>query len=362
MGSRLTLRGSMPSDPTLPNPTGPPLFTIGIPTFNRAQWLARSVLSALSQTFSSFEVLVSDNASDDETAEVLRQFSDQRLVIIRQPRNIGPTANWNACVAAARGSYIVMLSDDDIVAPHLLERCSALISSHSDLAVIVTLGDVVEPEARMTRRAVASRVLKTGVHEGSKILLEFLRGRITPQMCTIAMKTEALRARGGFPDGWPHAGDLVSWVPMLLHGQAGFVNESCGTYCSHEGTQTARLPIEARLKDLDKLACVIIDDAEHNVADRLILLEIKKRACRYVAYNCLGHMASERRRGASRRKILSVAWAWRRRLLHAGILDLATLARPVAFFILPLSAIQFVSRSKRALRSSTLFSQTAPPD
>src|SRR4029434_4251541 len=99
MDSRLTLRGSIPSDPTLPNPTGHPLFTIGIPTFNRAQWLARSVHSALSQTFSSFEVLVSDNASEDETAEVLRQFSDQRLAIIRQPRNIGPIANWTACVA-----------------------------------------------------------------------------------------------------------------------------------------------------------------------------------------------------------------------------------------------------------------------
>ena len=48
-----------------------PLFTIAIPTFNRAEWLGRCVASALAQTHDSFEVLVSDNGSDDETPQVL---------------------------------------------------------------------------------------------------------------------------------------------------------------------------------------------------------------------------------------------------------------------------------------------------
>ena len=59
-------------------------------------------------------------ASDDATPEVLAEFSDPRLVIIRQPRNIGPIANWNACVEHAQGEFIVMLSDDDYLAPHFL--------------------------------------------------------------------------------------------------------------------------------------------------------------------------------------------------------------------------------------------------
>ena len=57
-----------------------PLFTIAIPTFNRAEWLGRSVGSALAQTHDSFEVLVSDNGSDDETPQVLAEISDPRLI------------------------------------------------------------------------------------------------------------------------------------------------------------------------------------------------------------------------------------------------------------------------------------------
>ena len=85
-------------------PGANPMVTIAIPTFNRATWLRDCVRVALTQSYRRFEVLVSDNASSDETAMVLDQFSDERLRVVRQPRNIGATANWNACLAEARGA------------------------------------------------------------------------------------------------------------------------------------------------------------------------------------------------------------------------------------------------------------------
>src|SRR4030081_967744 len=72
-----------------------PLVTIAIPTFNRASLLRECVRSALSQTYRHFEVLVSDNASTDETKEILGQFSDGRLRVIGQETNIGLLPNWN---------------------------------------------------------------------------------------------------------------------------------------------------------------------------------------------------------------------------------------------------------------------------
>ena len=66
-----------------------PLVTIAVPTFNRASLLKRCVTSALAQTYSRFEVLVSDNASSDDTPEVLRGFGDEKLRVIRQQSNIG---------------------------------------------------------------------------------------------------------------------------------------------------------------------------------------------------------------------------------------------------------------------------------
>ena len=328
-----------------------PRFTIAIPTFNRANWLRSCVTSALSQTVESFEVVVSDNASDDATPEVLGEFDDERLSVVRQPRNIGPIGNWNACLAAANGTYVTMLSDDDSVAPFFLARCNSLITDDRDLSLVVTLGDVFDGPTGLTRPATRSRVLRSGIYQGTEILKEFLRGNISPQMCTLAIKTEALRARGGFPAGWPHTGDLASWVPLLLQGKAGFINESCGTYQSHSETQTAHFSLGTRLEDFDRLGSVIVDEAEQHVRDPVLLGEIRSLVQSYVTGNFIGHMAIERSRGASRREIVSTAWSWRRRLSGANITHLRALPRPVALFILPLPAIRLVRRAKRFLNA-----------
>ena len=197
-------RSAIPSSPSpSAEPSSDHHFTIAIPTFNRADWLRSCVASALSQTVESFEVVVSDNASDDATPEVLGEFDDDRLKVIRQPRNIGAIGNWNACLSAANGTYVTMLSDDDSVAPFFLARCNSLITDDRDLLLVVTLGDVFDGATGFTRPATRSRVMRSGVWQGTEILKEFLRGNISPQMCTLAIKTEALRARGGFPAGWP---------------------------------------------------------------------------------------------------------------------------------------------------------------
>jgi hypothetical protein len=242
-----------------------------------------------------------------------------------------------------------MLSDDDLIAPHLVERCASLVDGNAELPVIVALGDVFEEDVNVTRPAVMSHALKTGVLDGKEILKEFLRGNISPQMCTVALKTEVLRMRGGFPDDWPHMGDLAAWVPLLLQGDAGFVNERCGTRRDHADTQTARFSLDTRLKDISRLGCVIREETAQRVGDESVVAEIGELADRYVARNFIGHMASQRSEGASRREIASTMWPRRSQLLGIGIGDLRTLPRPLALLILPRPAIQLVKRVKRVL-------------
>ena len=128
-----------------------PFVTIAIPTFNRALWLKECVLSALAQSYPRFEVLVSDNASTDETEDVLKNFADRRLRVVRQESNIGLLGNWNACLAEARGEYIVLVPDDDRIAPKMLERCIATFRKEPEIPIVITLVDYVSrtfPEVR----------------------------------------------------------------------------------------------------------------------------------------------------------------------------------------------------------------------
>ena len=99
--------------------TVPPAVSIAIPTYNRVATLERAVRSALGQTHPGLEVVVSDNASTDGTNELLARLAaeDARLRTVRQEANHGMVANLNAALALARGEHVMLLSDDDWLAP-----------------------------------------------------------------------------------------------------------------------------------------------------------------------------------------------------------------------------------------------------
>jgi hypothetical protein len=103
------------------------LVSVGIPTFNRAAQLRRAAESVLGQTHRELELVISDNASSDETEAVCRVLcaGDSRVRYLRSPVNRGPTANFNALYEAVRGEFAMMLSDDDWLEATYVERCLA---------------------------------------------------------------------------------------------------------------------------------------------------------------------------------------------------------------------------------------------
>ncbi len=110
-----------------------PRISILIPTYNRARYLADALESALAQDYPNYEVVVSDNASTDGTAEVVaRYLADPRLRYYRNPENLGIGANWTKLLYDyARGDYGKCLPDDDyLVDPKHLQKAMAIIRRH----------------------------------------------------------------------------------------------------------------------------------------------------------------------------------------------------------------------------------------
>ena len=90
-----------------------PLFSIILPTYNRASFLRRSIGSILSQTFSDFELLIIDDASTDNTKEIIDGFKDERIRYIRNEKNIERSASRNKGIELSTGKYICFLDSDD---------------------------------------------------------------------------------------------------------------------------------------------------------------------------------------------------------------------------------------------------------
>ncbi|RQH14774.1 glycosyltransferase family A protein [Bradyrhizobium sp. RP6] len=328
-----------------------PLVTIAIPTFNRAAWLQDCVRLALSQSYPRFEVLVSDNASTDETALVLNQFKDERLRLVRQPKNIGATPNWNACVAQARGDYIVFVPDDDRIAPWLLERCISLIRREPEVPIVMALGEARIVASGRILPPQASRNLRTGIWDGVDVLDEYLQRRIMVQGCTTIIRTERLRAWGGFPAGWPFASDLARHLPLLLEGKAGFINESCGSYSLHDATQTSRLALESHLEDLKKLVDLITVTAEHRIGNERRRHQLQLRARHFLARETIGIITSYRKRGTRLRELLPMLRQWGRDLVALQAQDTFTVMRLACWLLIPAPIIGGLRRLKRKLTS-----------
>lgn len=127
-------------------------LSVGLPVYNGQRYLAAALDALLDQSFTDFELIISDNASTDETGEICRRYAakDPRIRYIRQPRNIGLVPNHNFVLREARGEYFKWAAHDDLYGRDLFARCVAaldehpdVILSHADMAIIDETGAVV---------------------------------------------------------------------------------------------------------------------------------------------------------------------------------------------------------------------------
>lgn len=96
-------------------------MSVVMPAYNAARTIRESIDSVLAQTMGDFELLVVDDASTDDTASVVSQVEDPRIVLIRLPCNQGAIGARNAGIFAAQGRYIALLDADDIAMPRRLQ-------------------------------------------------------------------------------------------------------------------------------------------------------------------------------------------------------------------------------------------------
>lgn len=111
-----------------------PRVTVGLPVFNGARYLPRTLQSILSQSFKDFELIVSDNASTDETEDICRTHArgDRRVRYVRHSENRGAAWNHNCLIELAEGSFFKWAGADDLYEPEFLSFCLKELDSDPD--------------------------------------------------------------------------------------------------------------------------------------------------------------------------------------------------------------------------------------
>jgi len=115
-----------------------PEVSICIPVFNREALVGRAIESCLSQTFSNIEVVVSDNASTDNTYDVIERYRkiDPRVVVVRNSDNYGALYNFKRALECARSKYVILLGSDDWLSSDLVQERIDGINACPDAAFV----------------------------------------------------------------------------------------------------------------------------------------------------------------------------------------------------------------------------------
>ena len=116
------------------------LVSVGFPTYNRARFLRDALSALLSQTYPVTEIIISDNASSDDTQKICEEFArkDPRVRYIRQKENIGQLANYRFVALQAAGEYFMIAADDDTYDPSYIATLKSALDSHTEYGVAIS--------------------------------------------------------------------------------------------------------------------------------------------------------------------------------------------------------------------------------
>lgn len=123
-----------------------PAVSVVMPAYNLAKFVGQSIESVLSQTYGDFELVIIDNGSTDNTADVIRSYKDERIKFLKVPSNLGPSLAVNIAIGHSTGKYVALLAADDYWTPEKLARQTAYLDSHPDTGAVFSLASVVDEE------------------------------------------------------------------------------------------------------------------------------------------------------------------------------------------------------------------------
>jgi glycosyltransferase involved in cell wall biosynthesis len=133
--------------------SSPPRLSVGLPVYNGEKYLAEAIEALLGQSYPEFELIISDNASTDGTADICRHYesADPRVRYFRQPRNIGLAPNHNFVADQASGEFFKWAASDDLYERNLLERSIAALDEHPHAVLAHSWTAYIDDRANVTQ-------------------------------------------------------------------------------------------------------------------------------------------------------------------------------------------------------------------
>lgn len=209
-------------------------ITILIPTYNRSSYLEKAIRSALSQHFENISVIVSDNASTDDTAKLCKIFTDDpRFTYFRHSENIGMVRNWRyALDNLIKTEYVLILSDDDeLIDDNYLADVSCLLDEHA-CDLIFSNGKIEYVDSG--KFEIMQHQYVQGIQNGDVIALS--KESVKPlafTLCNVVFNVETLKKLNAFSNQNNLICDSEMFLTICFSGVVGYLNNIASIYRRH---------------------------------------------------------------------------------------------------------------------------------
>ena len=120
--------------------------TVGIPLYNAEKFIRTAINSVLLQTYTNFELIITDDGSSDKSVEIVRSFSDSRIKLINDGKNKGISFRLNQQINLAKGKYFIRMDADDIMFPNRIEKQILMMEKNPNLDLIGTSAVIIDNE------------------------------------------------------------------------------------------------------------------------------------------------------------------------------------------------------------------------
>jgi glycosyltransferase involved in cell wall biosynthesis len=242
-----------------------PLVTIAIPTYNRADsYLPQALRCALSQTYPNLEIIVSDNCSTDDTKTLVTTVDDARVRYFRHEPNIGANANFNFCVDQAKGQYLLLLHDDDMIDDDFVACCMRAAEGCAEVGIIRTGVRLIDEEGRV----ITEKPNRAGGLDTTAFFRSWLAGKTALYLCSILFHTKKLKEVGGLKSRHNCYDDgMAEFQLVAKHGRID-VPEVKASFRMHKDQRVFLREIEEWCEDsldLLKLMCELAPEKKDEV-------------------------------------------------------------------------------------------------
>jgi hypothetical protein len=257
-----------------------PRVSVCVPSYNAARFLPAAIDSVLAQDFADFELVVSDDASADDTTAVLGRYADPRLRVVRSEDRLGQAGNWNRCVELARGEYVILLHADDELLPGYLDRAVAVLDAHEEVRLVHCAAEHIDEAGNPL---FLQTLLDEDLVDGDRVILRrlLLEGCVINPAGVMVRRTAYERA-GPFTDRIVWGVDWHMWIRVALQGAVGYLAEPLARYREHGHSGTSAVMASGR-NARDEM-WVLADVFEHIGQVLPELCDLKAPALRGVAH------------------------------------------------------------------------------